>query len=43
MEMVTKKCEEMKRELLVEVETIREQTRGGEDGPHSPYRPLSLT
>ena len=28
MEMVTKKCEEMKREMLVEVKTIREQTRG---------------
>ena len=28
MEMVTKKCEEIKREMLAEVETIREQTRG---------------
>ena len=32
MEMVTKKCEEMKREMLVEVETIREQTRGELEG-----------
>ena len=28
MEMVTKKCEEMKREILVEVGTILDQTRG---------------
>ena len=27
MEMVAKKCEEMKREMVVEVETLRDQTR----------------
>ena len=32
MEMVTKKCEEKKREMLVEVESIRDETRGEFEG-----------
>ena len=40
MEMVTKKCEEMKREMLVEVETIWDQTRGELDGAAIQMRTL---
>ena len=40
MEMVTKKCEEMKREMLVEVETIRDQTRGELEGAAIQMRTL---
>ena len=32
MEMVSKKCKEMKREMQVEVETMRDQTRGELEG-----------
>ena len=39
-EMVTKKCEEMKREMLVEVETIRDQTRGELEGAAIQMRTL---
>ena len=40
MEMVSKKCEEMKREMLVEVETIRDQTRGELVGAATQMRTL---
>ena len=40
MEMVTKKCEEMKRAMLVEVETIRDQTRGELEGAAIQMRTL---
>ena len=40
MEMVSKKCEEMKREMLAEVETIREQTRGELSGAALQMRTL---
>ena len=40
LEMVTKKCQEMKREMLVKVETIRDQTRGELEGAAIQMRTL---
>ena len=40
MEMVIKKCEEMEREMLVEVETIRDRTRGELEGAAIQMRTL---
>ena len=40
MEMVTKKCEEMKREMLVGVETLRDQARGELEGAAIQMRTL---